>query len=124
MSEKTGSQDLFVLKLGDTNSIRVPRPGNAQWGVACFRAVAVLLVALFVFAALHEVVYVLLGHEHEHDHETFPFCLLIHTPVLLGLCAVLIIRLFLRRATPLAPHDVPATRLFALRPDPRAPPLS
>ena len=88
-----------------------------------YRAVAVLLAVLFAAAALHELFFVLSGHENEHDHETCPFCLLMHTPVLVGVCAVLLVRVPIGHSSPGYDIDAPVTRFVALPAGPRAPPL-
>ena len=111
-----------MLKSGQANKSKVWRLSNAKWGIMLLRAVAILLVALFAAAALHELVLVALGLEHAHDHETCPFCVLIHTPILAGFCTILILRFFSRRTPPLPAYSAPATRRFALQPDLRAPP--
>ena len=87
------------------------------------RTVAVVLVALFAAAALHEFVYVLLENEHHHDHETCPFCALIHTPILVGLCALALAWRISSRANSILPCEAPPTERFVLQAGPRAPPL-
>lgn len=87
------------------------------------RAVAILLVVVFAAAALHEVLFALLGHEHEHDHATCPFCLLIHMPALFCLSAFLLAAFFIGRALHIPMQEAPVIRRFVQQPDPRAPPL-
>ena len=100
------------------------RGARACDGAMLLRVVAVVLVALFMAAVLHELLLVLLGHEHDHDHANCPFCLLIYTPLLLGLSAASLAWLFSGRAGPIPVCEVPISRRFALKSEPRAPPLS
>ncbi|MBN2309711.1 MAG: hypothetical protein JXR94_12105 [Candidatus Hydrogenedentes bacterium] len=60
---------------------------------AAIAAVALLLAALFTLAAVHGLFVVLLGLDHLHDHATCPLCTLIHTPILVAVCAILLVRL-------------------------------
>ena len=110
-----------MLKRKRQSVARARRLTNAQPTAQSTRAVALLLVALFVAAASHELVFALYGHD--HDCETCPFCILIHTPLLLALCAVALSVFLAERSSAISTREAPATRRLALQPDPRAPPL-
>lgn len=113
-----------MFKLGHKNAIKTRRSPDVGWDLHCLRAVVVLLVALFAVAALHELIFVVLGHESGHHHETCPLCHFIHTPVLISLCVVLVARFFTGRVVLPQLGDAPATQWIALPPASRAPPLA
>ena len=110
-------------KFVQANIIRTRHIVSTRWKGVLFRAIVVLLVVLFTAAALHELIFLALGDEHEHDHESCPFCQIVHTPVLLGLCAVLTVWFSCGRVFLLPALESPVSCRFALQPDPRAPPL-
>ncbi len=109
--------------LGKKNNTKALRVMNMRCGALFIRVVAVLLVAFFAAAALHELVYALLGHAHDHDHAACLLCMLVHTPVLLRLCGMVLALLLLCGSTPLPACGPPPARHFTLQPDPRAPPV-
>lgn len=95
---------------------------TAHYVAMLLRVVALLLVALFTAAALHELFYALLGHEHEHDHSSCPFCILVKIPFLLGLGVCALVGLCLSQPAFVPPQEPLRIRRFILQPDPRAPP--
>jgi hypothetical protein len=53
------------------------------------KTVAFALAALVTFAAVHDLFFLLLGHE--HDSDTCAFCILIHTSLLLSAVAPVLV---------------------------------
>ena len=94
---------------------------RAKRAAFVLEVVALLLVAVFAAAVLHELLFVLLGHD--HDRDACPLCLLIRTPVLLGACVLLGARFVPGRSVLLPCQEVLSTRSYAVQADPRAPPL-
>jgi len=86
----------------------------------CVSVLAVLLAGLFLYAVGHELIFHLLGHD--HDAEDCALCCLVHTPVVLAFFGVLGLLPVVARPPLPALAEVPCRPLAFLRPDPRGPP--
>ncbi len=111
-----------MSKVGSTQRVWIRRFPRKDTTEALLRCVAILLVAVFAAAAMHELFFILLGHEHKHQHETCPFCQFLQLPVFLYLFLVALARYYPGRCCPIPSCETPLFRCFVFRIKLRGPP--
>lgn len=84
---------------------------------------AAVLAVVFVVAALHEPLCLLLGYDHGHDHSECPLCVLAYTPVLVGAFAAGIALFLVECRVRNCGRRVFLRVCSICQSDPRAPPL-